>query len=41
MEEKKKYIIPEAEIVDFTDEDIITASVNELANWGDGLTEDF
>lgn len=41
MDEKKKYVIPEADVVDFTNEDIITASLNETAEWGDGLTEDF
>ena len=41
MDEKKKYVIPEADVVDFTNEDIITASLNGTAEWGDGLTEDF
>ena len=29
-DKKKKYLIPEAEIVDFADEDIITQSVNDV-----------
>ena len=39
---KKEYVIPEAEIVDFSGEDIVTAS--GLANWwggGDNNTEHF
>ena len=34
---KKKYVIPEAEIVDFTGEDIITlSSGTDNANWWGG-----
>lgn len=40
MDEKKKYVKPEANVVDFENEDIVTASVGDVANWGDGLTED-
>ena len=39
MDDKKnkKYVIPEAEIVDFTLEDIITGSLTrgDTLNWGD------
>ena len=37
MDEKKKFVIPEAIIVDFTNEDIITASLNDAgtAEWTD------
>lgn len=31
---KKEFINPDAEIVDFTDEDIITMSVGGTAGWG-------
>ena len=36
-DKKKKYVIPEAEIVDFSCEDIITASLvgRGTAGWGD------
>ena len=37
MNEKKKYVKPEAEVVDFTSEDIVTTSVNEVL--GDGGTD--
>lgn len=38
MEEKKKiFTVPEAEIIDFCDNDIITISTGEEnANWWDG-----
>ena len=36
MKEKKKFIIPEAELVDFTNHDIITlSSADQGAYWGD------
>ena len=36
MEEKKKYIIPTIEIVEFIDKDIITVSLGEQnGNWED------
>ena len=39
-DKKKKYTKPEAEIIDFANEDIITVSNN--ANWvGDDNTEDW
>lgn len=44
MEEKKKFIIPEAVLVDFTNDDIITTSVGtDQLKWGDGGvdTDDF
>ena len=38
-DKKKKYVLPEVDIVDFTNEDIITESLttNEMGglNWGD------
>ena len=33
---KKKYVIPEAEVVNFADDDIITLSSGDTASWGDG-----
>ena len=40
MDDKKKYERPEAEIVDFSNEDIITMSTGAVeAGWTDG--EDF
>ena len=30
---KKKFIIPEAEIIEFKNDDIITLSTGETANW--------
>ena len=36
---KKKYVIPEAEIVDFTNEDIITSSAGTDGWIGDNNTE--
>ena len=33
---KKKYVIPEAEILDFANDDIITLSGDETAEWGEG-----
>ena len=30
---KKKYVIPEAEVVNFDNEDIITLSSGDTANW--------
>ena len=34
---KKKYVIPEAEILDFANDDIITLSTGaDEATWGDG-----
>ena len=42
MEEKKKYAKPEAEIVDFVNEDIITESLTNDGNAGWGATgEDY
>ena len=35
-DKKKKYVIPEAELVNFVDEDIITVSVGVEAGMGDG-----
>ena len=39
MDEKKKYISPDAEIIDFSSDDIITLSDNGLAGWDDGNQE--
>lgn len=39
MDDKKKYVIPEAEIVDFSNEDIITLSEGDTASIEEG--EDF
>ena len=36
---KKKYVIPEAEIVSLANEDIITLSNNGTAGWTDGERE--
>lgn len=35
---KRKYVVPEAEIIDFAEEDIITLSAGnaETGNWWDG-----
>ena len=33
MDEKKKYEAPEADVVEFNNEDIITLSVGETAGW--------
>ena len=43
MEEKKKYEKPEAKIVDFTNEDIITDSLTNEgeAGWNNGFGEDY
>lgn len=39
-DKKKKFIIPEAEIIDFSEEDIITKSGNR--DWGeDGNVDDW
>ena len=38
---KKKYVIPEAEVVDFRDDDIITMSNYGTLNWGDDDEETF
>ena len=35
-DKKKKFIAPEAEVQNFTDDDIITISAGDTANWGDG-----
>lgn len=37
---KKKYVIPEAEIVDFANEDIITLSGADRLYWGAGDNEE-
>ena len=36
---EKKYVIPEAEILNFANEDIITLSNNGTAGWTDGERE--
>ena len=36
---KKQYVIPEAEVVDFEDEDIVTTSDNGRGEWEAGVTE--
>lgn len=41
MNDKKAFVIPEAEILDFNNEDIITLSDNGLATWDDGTQETF
>ena len=33
---KKRYVIPEAEILDFANDDIITLSSGDTATWNDG-----
>lgn len=33
---KKKYVIPEAEVLDFANDDIITLSGEDTATWGGG-----
>ncbi len=35
-DKKKKFIVPEAEVLDFATDDIITLSAGDTANWGDG-----
>ena len=42
-DKKKKYVIPEAEIVDFVNDDIITKSIEEdgAADWDDGTLENW
>lgn len=43
MDDKKKYVIPEAVVVDFVNEDIITESLtayDEYSGWGDDETTD-
>lgn len=42
-DKKKKYVLPEADVVDFTNEDIITESLtayDEYNGWGDSETTD-
>ena len=42
MDEKKKYEAPEADVVEFNNEDIVTLSNGgELGDWGDGTGEDY
>ena len=42
MDEEKKFIVPEAEIVDYTNDDIITVSSFEGAlRWDGGEWEDW
>lgn len=43
MNEKKKYVKPEAEVLDFVDEDIITKSLTleGEATWDGGFGEDY
>ena len=38
---KKKYVIPEAEVVNFADNDIITLSGTDTATWGGGDGEEW
>lgn len=41
-DKKKKFVVPEAEIIDFSEEDIITASVGtDAVKWGDGTIDGF
>ena len=45
-DKKKKYVIPEAELVDFVNEDIITKSVeydplNPEADWDGGVQDTY
>ena len=35
-DKKKKFIAPEADVLDFVNDDIITLSSNDTAQWGDG-----
>ena len=35
-DKKKKYVIPDAEIVNFNEEDIVTVSVGTMAGYDDG-----
>ena len=42
-DKKKKYIVPEATIIDFANDDIITASIakaNDPLNWGEEVDFD-
>ena len=42
MDDKKKYVKPEAEVVDFINEDIVTVSDNETKGWyEDGYQEEW
>lgn len=38
-DKKKKFVIPEAEIVDFINEDILTVSNNSRGEWDAGEVE--
>ena len=40
-DKKKQYVKPEAEIVEFANEDIITVSDGGTLGWGGGTTETF
>ena len=40
MDDKKKYVSPEAEIVELVDGDIITMSQGTVHNMGDGCDEE-
>lgn len=33
---KKKYVVPEAEVLDFANDDIIALSNDDTATWNDG-----
>ena len=35
-DKKKKFIAPEADVLDFANDDIIALSSNDTAQWGDG-----
>ena len=35
-DKKKKFIAPEADVLDYANDDIITLSSNDTAQWGDG-----
>ena len=35
-DKKKKFIAPEADVLDFANDDIITLSAGETAGWNDG-----
>lgn len=39
MEDKKKYIKPEAEVINFSDDDIITSSNPNLGNIDDTIID--
>lgn len=42
MDEKKQYVKPQADIIDFVKEDIITVSGNETKGWyEDGYQEEW